>query len=121
MKNTIPKKIPLLFSRPQKIPTSFIDPKKSLLAKMSDPKKSFGPPPSLKYVSGAPGNAVLDAVALDREVPHVLRATALSLQFLQSCVCGQVRKVIQFIHGKISIKENGKKTKIQGFKVAIIQ
>ena len=34
MKNTIP----------QKIPASFIDPKKSLLAKMSDPKKSFGPP-----------------------------------------------------------------------------
>ena len=41
MKNTIPKKIPVLFSRPQKIPASFIDPKKSLLAKMSDPKKSF--------------------------------------------------------------------------------
>ena len=40
MKNTIPKKIPLLFSRPKKIPASFID----LLAKMSDPKKSFGPP-----------------------------------------------------------------------------
>ena len=44
MKNTIPIKIPLLFSRPKKIPASFIDPKKSLLAKMSDPKKSFGPP-----------------------------------------------------------------------------
>ena len=44
MKNTIPKKIPVLFSRPKKIPASFIDPKKSLLAKMSDPKKSFGPP-----------------------------------------------------------------------------
>ena len=45
MKNTIHKKIPVLFSRPQKIPASFIDPKKSLLAKMSDPTKSFGPPP----------------------------------------------------------------------------
>ena len=44
MKNTIPQKIPVLFSRPKKIPASFIDPKKSLLAKMSDPKKSFGPP-----------------------------------------------------------------------------
>ena len=57
MKNTIPKKIPLLFSRPKKIPASFVDPKKSLLAKMSDPKKSFGPPPPppLKYVSGTPG------------------------------------------------------------------
>ena len=30
MKNTIPKKIPLLFLRPKKIPASFIDPKKSL-------------------------------------------------------------------------------------------
>ena len=53
------QKIPLLISRPKKIPASFIDPKKSLLVKMSDPKKSFGPnpppPPSLKYVSGAPG------------------------------------------------------------------
>ena len=38
------KKIPVLFSRPKKIPASFIDPKKSVLAKMSDPKKSFGPP-----------------------------------------------------------------------------
>ena len=55
MKNTIPKKIPVLFSRPKKIPASFIDPRKSLLAKMWDPKKSFGPPPSLKFVSGAPG------------------------------------------------------------------
>ena len=49
MKNTIPKKIPLLFSRPQKIPASFID-----------QKKSFRPPPpprpSLKYMSGAPGH-----------------------------------------------------------------
>ena len=38
MKNTIPKKVPVLFSRPKNIPASFIDPKKSLLAKMSDPK-----------------------------------------------------------------------------------
>ena len=45
----------LLFSRPKKIPASFIDPKKSLLAKMSDPKKSFRPPRHIKYVSGAPG------------------------------------------------------------------
>ena len=37
MKNTIPKKIPVLFSRPKKISASFIDPKKSLLAEMSDP------------------------------------------------------------------------------------
>ena len=42
------------------MPASFIDPKKSLFAKMSDPKKSFGPPPSLKYVSGAPGTTALD-------------------------------------------------------------
>ena len=56
MKNTIPKKIPPLFSRPKKIPASFIDPKKSLLPKMSDPKKILRTPPSLKYASGAPGN-----------------------------------------------------------------
>ena len=55
IKNTISKKIPVLFSRPKKMPASFIDPKNSLLAKMSDLKKSFGPPPSLKYVSGASG------------------------------------------------------------------
>ena len=48
------QKIPVLFSRPQKIPASFKDPKKSLLAKMSDPKNPSDPP-SLKYVSGAPG------------------------------------------------------------------
>ena len=36
MKNTIPKKIPVLFSWPKKILASFIDQKKSLLAKMSD-------------------------------------------------------------------------------------
>ena len=58
MKNTIPKKIP----------APFIDPKKSLLAKMSDLKKSFGPPapppptPSLKYVSRAPGHVNLHCV-----------------------------------------------------------
>ena len=44
MKNTIPKKVPVLFSQPKKIPASFIDPKKSLLAKMSDPKNPSGPP-----------------------------------------------------------------------------
>ena len=32
------------FFIPKKIPASFIDPKKSLLAKMSAPKKSFRPP-----------------------------------------------------------------------------
>ena len=40
-----PKNISLFFSRPKKIPASFIDPKKSLFAKISDPKKSLGPPP----------------------------------------------------------------------------
>ena len=44
MKDTIPKKIPVLFSRPKKIPASFIDPKKFLLAKMSDPKNPSDPP-----------------------------------------------------------------------------
>ena len=63
MKDTVPKKIPLLFSRPKKIPATFIDPKKSLLAKMSDPKTILRtpppPPPSLKYVSGASGIGTL--------------------------------------------------------------
>ena len=35
---TVPQKIPVLFSRTKQIPASFIDPKKSILAKMSDPK-----------------------------------------------------------------------------------
>ena len=43
MKNTIPKKIPLLFSRPKKIPASFID-----------PKKSFRPPPIIKIYEWGP-------------------------------------------------------------------
>ena len=30
---------------------------------MSDPKKSFGPPPSLKYVSGAPGDGLNNELA----------------------------------------------------------
>ena len=37
------KKSLCCFRDPKKIPASFIGPKKSLLAKMSDPKKSFGP------------------------------------------------------------------------------
>ena len=48
MKNTIPKKIPVLFSRPKKISASFIDPKKSLLAEMSDP-------PVIKICEWGPG------------------------------------------------------------------
>ena len=40
-----PKKIPLLFFATQKNPAIFHRPKKSLLAKISDPKKSLGPPP----------------------------------------------------------------------------
>ena len=54
-----PKSPHSLFSQPKKIPASFIDPKRSLLAKISDPKNHSDPPPpspSLKYVSGAPGD-----------------------------------------------------------------
>ena len=70
MKNTIPKKIPLLFSRPKKIPASFIDPKKSLLAEMSDPKKSFGPPPVIKICEWGPWASSLHicAVELRKEI-----------------------------------------------------
>ena len=39
------QKIPSVFSGPIKIPASFIDPKKSLLAKILDPKKSLEPLP----------------------------------------------------------------------------
>ena len=38
------QKNPSVVFATRKIPASFTDPKKSLLAKMSDPKKSFGPP-----------------------------------------------------------------------------
>ena len=47
-----PKKIPLLFSRPKKIPFGQnVRPKKIL--------RTPPPPPSLKYVSGVPGTAIL--------------------------------------------------------------
>ena len=57
MKNTIPKKIPVLFSRPKKIPSSFIDPKNPFWPKCQTQKNPSHPPPppSLKYVSGVPG------------------------------------------------------------------
>ena len=49
-----PKKSLCCFRDPKKSRRLSQTQKKSLLAKMSEPKKSFGPP-SLKYVSGAPG------------------------------------------------------------------
>ena len=55
-KHTIPKKISLLFSRAQKIHTSFIDPKKSLLDKnLCQTQKNPSDPPVIKYVSVALG------------------------------------------------------------------
>ena len=39
-----PQKSLCCFRDPKKSQRAFIDPKKSVLAKMSDPKKSFGPP-----------------------------------------------------------------------------
>ena len=57
MKNTIPIKIPLMFSRPKKIPASSIDPKKIPFGQNLRPKKILRTPPSLKYVSGAPGGS----------------------------------------------------------------
>ena len=56
MKNTIPKKIPLLFSRPKKIPASFDRPKKIPFGQNVRPHKILRTPLSLKYVSGAPGS-----------------------------------------------------------------
>ena len=52
-----PKKIPVLFSWPKKIPASFIDPppqKKNPFGQNAETPKN----PSLKYVSGAPGCGV---------------------------------------------------------------
>ena len=48
-----------MFATPKK-PSVFHIPKNSLLAKISDPKKNHSEPPSLKYVSGAPGIEVLE-------------------------------------------------------------
>ena len=62
MKNTIPKKIPLLFSRPKKIPASFIDPKKIPFGQNVRPRKILRTPPSLKYVRGAPGAGIKTAL-----------------------------------------------------------
>ena len=81
MKNTILKKIPLLFSPPKKIPASFIDRKKSLLAEMSDPKKSFGPPPSLKYVSGAPGVDNQGAINLAKNPVNHQRSKHIDIKY----------------------------------------
>ena len=52
MKNTIPQKIPVLFSRPKKIP----------FGQNVRPKKILRTPPSLKYVSGALGRALSDTI-----------------------------------------------------------
>ena len=52
------------FLRPQKIPASFTDPKKSLLAKLSDPKNHSGLP-SLKFVSGAPGMDIFNSASFN--------------------------------------------------------
>ena len=51
---TLSKKSLCFLHDPKKIPASFIDPNKSLLPKMSDPKNPSDLP-SVKYVSGAPG------------------------------------------------------------------
>ena len=60
MKNTIPKKIPLLFLRPNKIPGVFHRPKKIPFGQNVRPKKILRTPLSLKYVSGAPGMHTLE-------------------------------------------------------------
>ena len=54
---SIPKKIPLFFLATQKNPGIFYRPKTITFGQNFRPKKSLGTPlpPSLKYVSGAPG------------------------------------------------------------------
>ena len=60
-------KIPLFFSQLKKNPGVFHRPKKSLLANISDSIKSFPPPPpSLKYVSGAPGEELFHRMLDER-------------------------------------------------------
>ena len=68
MKNTIPKKIPVLFSRPKEMPASFIDPKNPFWPNCQTPKNPSGPP-SLKYVSGAPG---LSGLRISRAVSRYI-------------------------------------------------
>ena len=54
MKNIIPKKIPLLFSRPKKILVSFIDPKKIPFGQNVRPKKILQTPPVIKICEWGP-------------------------------------------------------------------
>ena len=55
MKNTIPPKNPCVVFATQKNPGVFHRPKKIPFGQNVRPKKLFWTPPSLKYVSGAPG------------------------------------------------------------------
>ena len=64
----ITRKNPCVFCADPKNPRVFHRPRKPLLVKISDPKKSLGPPPrhththtpsSVKYVSGTPGDVGL--------------------------------------------------------------
>ena len=55
---------PFFFSRPIKIPASFIDPKKSPLAKISDPKNHWDPPPIIKICKWGPWGSYCDRVIL---------------------------------------------------------
>ena len=58
MKNTIPQKIPLLFSRPKKIPASFIDPKNLFWPKCQT-QKNPSDPPVIKICEWGPwGNSI---------------------------------------------------------------
>ena len=67
MKNTIRKKIPVLFSRPKKNPSVFHRPKKIPLGQNVRPKKILRTPRSLKYVSGVPGPLTLSNSVKARE------------------------------------------------------
>ena len=87
-----PKKISPFFLRPKKIPASFIDPKKSPLAKISDLKTSLGPPPpSLKYVSGAPG---IQPLSLCNQVTY---CTTAYLNRLLCILLGRIPMLLLFL------------------------
>ena len=100
MKNTIPKKIPLLFSRPKKIPASFIDPKKSLLAKMSDPKKSFGPP-VIKICEWGPWESQAFDTVFHHQVKHLEVSTLLAVFHLvmKHCVSCLIYYLKTWLYG----------------------
>ena len=69
------------FLRPTKVLASFIDPKKSLLAKISDPKNSLGAPPPtpiIKICEWGPWG--IEVAVVRYSAPHFVKKEQLSMQ-----------------------------------------